>query len=185
MLTSASSSGLREMKLWKRPSSVITFPVNSTSSNSQQDDLHHAIARYMFGNNVPLKTLKSPHFKNLLEALHRGYKGLSYETLVNKILPAMYTVERKKMATEMANTMVTMSIDGWTAPLHQSVLGATMGPVCLPPPICLNLSPSSFIISILGLPSIVRAKHTHLRIWLRWPTTSWKRLKNNFQWLKW
>lgn len=62
-----------------------------------------------------------------MEALRPGSKPLTVNTLIQNVLPAEYLEQRQQMRTELAGRMVTMSIDGWSTPMNQSVLGVTLG----------------------------------------------------------
>ena len=112
---------LRDQGRWKDSSSKqMKFP--AALSKAQSDDIHEAIARFVFSHNLSFQTVITPTFNQLLNTLRPGVKPLSVHILLSRLLPQIWQTERQKFREELSNAFVTMSVDGWSNPTNKSVL---------------------------------------------------------------
>ena len=184
-------NALHQLGLWQKNYGQLPLRVVKTN-HPETEAIHRATARchnltisiivifkslrYMFANNVPFSSVTSPHWVQLMGICRPGLKPLSRYSIVHKHLPEEYDKERQALVKELEGRMVTMSADGWTAPLNQSALGIALDKV--PVFICETLK----LLSLRNLPlestqMVCRILQTTLlswcwTLWTRWRLSS-------------
>jgi hypothetical protein len=104
--------------------SIDGFVKQITQKESKNVD--NLIGRMIFTNNLPFTLADSGAFKDLIKALHPGYKAPSSKLISEGILNDVYDNVKKKTAENLQNKTIAIAQDGWTTNQNVSIIAHTM-----------------------------------------------------------
>lgn len=101
------------------------------TNSTQQADLDLQICRFILAANVPFRVVENEQWKLLLQKLRPGVKCPSRRSLGGSLLETIYKSEIDRLKGILHGRRVQLSVDGWSAPSRDSVLGigVTVGDV--------------------------------------------------------
>jgi hypothetical protein len=98
-----------------------------TTSKESHNTLNTAVARFFFAANIPFQLVGEKPFRAMMAEVRPGYKPPCGRTLSTKLLSDVYATEMSKLSWELDCDHVTVSIDGWSSPQMESILGVAVG----------------------------------------------------------
>jgi hypothetical protein len=95
-------------------------------SQKEKEKVDRLVGRMIFSNNLPFRMVDSIGFKELVKALHPGYKPPSSKYISEGILDGVYMDVKKQTADALKNKTIAIAQDGWTTNQNVSVIAHTM-----------------------------------------------------------
>ena len=135
--THADSCGaLRRNGMW----SVAGPRITDSLEVQAKSPVEHAVAQWIFANNVsfryftitntlllrpfPLhRTVENEHFKKMIDVLRPGCKVPCARTISGRLLDEVEAEQMQRLGHHLKSEMVSMSMDGWTDPNGNAVVG--------------------------------------------------------------
>ena len=119
---------LRELGLWTvlgPPRGQQTLRVTRTNP-SETTLVHRALSRLLMSENLPFSLLQSPYLASFMDACRPGIKPLIQHLLLQQYMPMEFAEQHESLRGRVAGSMMSLSIDGWTAPSQQHTLGVAL-----------------------------------------------------------
>lgn len=112
------------LKKKKLCGNLSTFMVKTPQSSKEVIDKQ--IARAIYATNCSFRSIEHPQVKKAIALLRPGYPPPSRKEVSDRLLDEVYQEEKEKCFSQLANSYVNLSIDGWSNIHNEPIICATI-----------------------------------------------------------
>ncbi|XP_039642382.1 E3 SUMO-protein ligase ZBED1-like isoform X2 [Perca fluviatilis] len=96
-------------------------------SKQRTEECHRSMTRYLVKGLLPLSTVESPWFREMIKMLNPKYRLPSREQLIHTLMPSWFSVEKKRVIRELRQVSeAAVTCDWWTSFSHDLYLTVTL-----------------------------------------------------------